>query len=67
MRKTIAIHVRSQKSAYSLSREFYVTEEYEYQVFGFPIYHTEKILKGPFWDQKVAKKYAKNVRATKNL
>lgn len=67
MVKTTSINIRRSHSATSLTPEFYVTEEYDFTLFGITLFHNEKIVKGPFWDRREAKKYMKYLRSLKNL
>lgn len=67
MRKTTSINLRQSHSETMYSPAFYVIEEYEVILFGITLYHGEKIVKGPFWDKRAAKRYMKYLRVTKNL
>lgn len=56
MRKITNINMRRSQSATFHSPEFYVTEEYDFVLFGITLYHGERIVKGPFWDKREARK-----------
>lgn len=59
--------MRRSQSATCHSPEFYVTEEYDFILFGITLYHSERIIKGPLYDRREARKYVKKLRAIHNL